>query len=251
MLDNVPVERIYKELIQILISDNPSHYIRENLEAIFQILPELKPMYQFEQHNKWHIYDVLEHTLKVLENTEPNIYLRLAALFHDIGKPRKFSIDENGVGHFYNHPEAGADIFEKIANRLKIDKKTKRVVKALIEKHDMTLSVKPDKIYTFIKENGIDFIPLLFALKRADNKGQNPELANPVLEQLDSLETLYNEYIMRFDNLKINGTKLQEMGFKSKKIKLVLDDVRKQIVTKQLSNTEEAITNYITKKFRV
>ena len=51
LLNGVAVERIYRELIQILISDKPSHYIRENISIFFEILPELKPMYQFEQKN--------------------------------------------------------------------------------------------------------------------------------------------------------------------------------------------------------
>lgn len=251
LLKNIPAERIYRELIQLLVTDNPAYYIRESKDVFFQIIPELKPMDKFEQHNKWHLYDVFEHTLKVLENTSKNIYLRLAALFHDIGKPEKFFTDDKGIGHFYGHPEAGAKIFDGISARLKMDNKTKKVVRLLIEKHDMTMSKKSDKIYAFIKEYGIDFIPLLFALKRADNKGQNPELANPVLEELSNIEQLYQEHILRFNNLQINGQKLLEMGVKSKKIKLVLEDIRKMVVTQRIENDEKTITEYINKKFKV
>ena len=70
LLKDVAVERIYRELIQILVTDNPSHYIRENKQILFEILPELKVMDGFEQHNPWHIYDVFEHTMVVLENTD-------------------------------------------------------------------------------------------------------------------------------------------------------------------------------------
>lgn len=251
LLKNIPAERIYRELIQLLVTDNPAYYIRESKDVFFQIIPELKPMDKFEQHNKWHLYDVFEHTLKVLENTPKNIYLRLAALFHDIGKPEKFFTDDEGIGHFYGHPEASAKIFDEISVRLKMDNKTKKVVRLLIEKHDMTMSKKSDKIYAFIKEYGIDFIPLLFALKRADNKGQNPELANPVLEELSNTEQLYQEHILRFNNLQINGQKLLEMGFKSKKIKLVLEDIRKMVVTQRIENDEKTITEYINKRFKV
>ncbi len=251
LLETIAVERIYSELIQLLITDNPAKYIRDNLEVIFTILPELKPMHNFEQKNPWHIYDVLEHTLKALESTEKNIFIRLAVLFHDIGKPKSFFTDKNGVGHFYGHPKISVEMFLEIAKRLKMDNKTKRVVTQLIEKHDVTLSAKPEKIYEFIKEFGIECIPLLFAVKRSDNKGQNPEMTQKVLEELDILEELYNEYILRFNNLQINSSKLIEMGYKSKKLKIVLEDVRKQIVTQQLGNTEQEITDYITKKFHV
>ena len=188
LLNGVAAERIYRELVQILITDKPSYYIRENLAIFFEILPELKPMHKFEQHNSWHIYDVLEHTLAVLDNTEKNIFLRFAALFHDSGKPSKFILDNQGIGHFYGHPEASEEIFEKVASRLKMDNKPRNLVSKLIRYHDNRLSRKPDKIREFLKKNGFEFTLLLFKLKRADNLGQNPEKVKHVLEELAETE---------------------------------------------------------------
>lgn len=250
LLDNVAAERIYRELIQFLVTDNPAQYIRDNIEVFFQILPELKTMYHFEQQNPWHIYDVLEHTLVVLENTPKNIYLRLAALFHDIGKPEKFFVGEDGKGHFYGHPETSAHIFDEISSRLKMDKKTKKMVRNLIEKHDMTLSRKPEKIYQFIKENGIDFVKLLFELKKADNKGQNPDLALPVLEDLTILEKIYNECILVISNLQLNTDKITSLGIAKKRVKLVFDDVTKQIIQGRINNSEDEILSYIERKYK-
>lgn len=250
LLDNVASERIYRELIQFLVTDNPAQYIRDNIEVFFQILPELKTMYRFEQQNPWHIYDVLEHTLVVLENTPKNIYLRLAAFFHDIGKPEKFFAGEDGKGHFYGHPEASALIFDKISSRLKMDKKTKKMVRDLIEKHDMTLSRKPEKIYQFIKENGVDFTKLLFELKRADNKGQNPVLAEPVLEDLTILERLYDEYILVISNLQLNAEKITSLGIAKKRLRIVFDDVTKKIIQGQINNSEDEILSYIERKYK-
>lgn len=251
LISGVTVERIYRELIQILIADNPSYYIKENISIIFEILPELKPMYHFNQKNPWHIYDVLEHTLMVLEHTEKNIFLRLAALFHDIGKPSKFFIDDKGIGHFYGHPEKSKEIFASIATRLKIDNKTKRIVSRLIQDHDVILSKKPDKIYEFLKKNGYDYTLLLFKLKRADNLSQNPEKATKVLEDLALTEELYKEYMLRFDNLQLNGSKLTELGYSGKRIKIILDDVTKLVVTKKLPNDEQIIIEYINRRHKI
>lgn len=251
LLKEVAVERIYRELIQLLITDNPSHYIRENKQVIFEILPELKPMNEFNQHNPWHIYDVFEHTLVALENTEKNIFLRFAVLFHDIGKPSKFFMDENGVGHFYGHQEKSAEMFNKIATRLKMDNKTKKLVSKLIHEHDNMLSKKPDKIYEFLKLNGFDYTILLFKLKRADNLGQNPVKVKPVLEDLAITEQIYKEYMLRFDNLQLNGSKLVELGYSGKRIKLILDDVSRMVVTNQLPNDEQKIMEYINRRHRI
>lgn len=251
LLDNVAVERIYRELVQILISETPANYIREYKDIFFEIIPELKSMDKFDQHNPWHIYDVFEHTMVVLENTEKNIFLRLAALFHDIGKPAKFFTDEKGVGHFYGHPSKSEEIFTSIATRLKMDKKTKKLVSQLIREHDMKLSVKPDKIYEFIKNNGFDYTLLLFALKRADNKGQNPILTKKVLEELDLTEELYKQYILRFKNLQLNSQKLIELGYSGKKIKIIIDDVTRMITTEKLPNEEQSIIEYISRRHRI
>lgn len=251
LLEEVAVERIYNELIKILISDKPAYYIRENLSIFFEILPDLKPMYQFDQKNPWHIYDVLEHTLVVLENTEKNIYLRLAALFHDIGKPSKFFTDKEGIGHFYGHPERSKEIFDSIANKLKIDRKTKKIVSKLIQDHDLILSKKPTKIYEFIQKNGFDYTLMLFKLKRADNLGQNPEKANSVIEELATTEELYKEQMLKIKNLQLNGTKLVKMGYSGQKIKIILDDVTKQVITNKLRNDEQFITEYINRRYRI
>ena len=248
-LNNIPTERIYRELIQLLTTDNPSHYIRENIEIFFQIIPEIKPMYKFEQQNKWHIYDILEHTLKVLENTPNNIYLRLAALFHDIGKPSKFFIGKDGYGHFYDHPKASEEIFKKIAQRLKMDNKTKDLVSKLIIQHDMKLPTNPEKIYEFLRLNGFDYTLMLFELKKADNLGQNPQLATKALEEVQELEKIYKSYILKFENLAINSEKILELGIKGKKIKLVIEDVKKKIIINNFPNTEEEIINYIKNQY--
>lgn len=250
LLDNVAAERIYRELIQILITDTPAKYIRDNIDIFFQILPELKPLQGFDQHNPWHIYDVLEHTLVVLENTPRNIFVRFAALFHDIGKPETFIVGEDGKGHFYGHPEVSAKIFDDISSRLKMDNKTKKIVRQLIEKHDMTLSKKPEKIYQFIKESGIDFTQLLFELKKADNKGQNPYLAFTVLKELEEIEKIYLGYIMVIENLQINREKINQLGIRGKKIKIIIDDVRKQILKRNIDNTEEDIISYIESNYK-
>ncbi len=251
LLSDVAVERIYRELIQILITDNPSHYLKENKQVIFEILPELKPTDGFEQHNSWHVYDVFEHTMVVLENTDRNIFLRLAALFHDIGKPSKFFKDDKGIGHFYGHPEKSEELFKSIATRLKMDNKTRDLVSALIRNHDMTLSTKSDKIYEFLKQYGFDYTLLLFSLKRADNLGQNLDRTKPVLEELSKTEELYKQHMLRFNNLQINSTKLQSLGYSKKRIRLIMNDVTKKVVTNELPNDEQSILEYISRRHKI
>lgn len=67
--------------------------------AVF--MPEIAPMFGFDQHSKYHDSDVWEHSLRAFAAVkEKNPPLRLAALLHDIGKPCSFTQDEDGTGHF-------------------------------------------------------------------------------------------------------------------------------------------------------
>ena len=83
------------KLFDILLNEQPSLYIKENEHDIFNLIPELKESVGFNQNNIWHIYDVYEHILHVVDNVSSNIILRLTALFHDIGKPFVYTEDEN------------------------------------------------------------------------------------------------------------------------------------------------------------
>ena len=99
-------------------------YLAVALRILAAVIPELLPMEGFDQHNFHHCYDVLVHTARAVEAVLPKKHLRLAALFHDIGKPSTFSMDENGVGHFYSHASKSRDMAEEILSRLKYDNKS-------------------------------------------------------------------------------------------------------------------------------
>ena len=104
-------------LFEILTLPKPSIFIREFEEEIFDLIPELEKSKGFKQNNDWHIYDVYNHTLNVVDNVPSDLNLRLAALFHDIGKPDTYTEDENGVGHFYGHWDKSKEKFLKFAKR--------------------------------------------------------------------------------------------------------------------------------------
>src|SRR5690606_26243215 len=104
-IQHVSKERIHDELNKILITPKPSDALIYLLETgmLFHIIPELIESVGFEQYNPNHDLDVFNHTILVLDNVEPILKTRLAALLHDIAKPRTFTKDEKGIGHFYGH----------------------------------------------------------------------------------------------------------------------------------------------------
>ena len=86
-----------EELFDILLKENASDILRIKEEELFALIPELRTCKYFNQNSDWHIYDVFEHILHVIDNVPANLVMRLTALFHDIGKPNVYTEDENGV----------------------------------------------------------------------------------------------------------------------------------------------------------
>lgn len=120
-IKSIAIERINEEFIKIIMSDQASNGLRimKDLGLLDELIPELSLAFGVEQ-NRHHIYDVFEHSVRALEaGAQRNFKLevRLAALFHDIGKPStKDGQGENST--FYNHDLVGAKMTKKILKRL-------------------------------------------------------------------------------------------------------------------------------------
>ena len=115
----------YNDLVQILLYNNMYNELKQKEQELFRLIPELQDCKGFNQNTKWHIYDVYEYILHVVSGVEFNIYLRLVALFHDIGKPLTYTEDNSGVGHFYEHWNKSSEIFKKYQNKFELSNEEK------------------------------------------------------------------------------------------------------------------------------
>ena len=184
----------YYDLINILISDNVYNLIKQNEKYIFDLIPELKVCKGFNQNNKWHIYDVYEHILHVISGTDKNKLLRLTALFHDIGKPLSYTIDENNIGHFYNHWNESINIYKKHQSKFELSKEENELIINLIFYHDVNIGkLKEEEIIKMLNNIGRNNMSLLFSLKRADLLAQSPNyhnLINNINNQEENIKKL-------------------------------------------------------------
>lgn len=177
-----------EELYKILLTDKPSDIFKNKEKELFSLIPEFKICKGFEQNNEWHIYDVYEHIMHVVDNVSANIILRLSALFHDLGKPSSYKEDENGIGHFRGHWEISQKLFDKFADEHNIDDIIRDRVSNLIYYHDVNLSKLSDDELKSIKDIfGKDGIKQLFELKRADLLAQNKKYYY-ILDEYKNLE---------------------------------------------------------------
>ena len=250
LLSHVSPERIYSELKGILMSPTPSVGIEMMLYtgALEVLLPELLPMAGFNQFSPYHDRNVFFHTMEVMDRTRAHLPLRLAALFHDAGKPHTFTMDDDGRGHFYDHEEESLRIADTVMERLKVDNKTRDMTLLLVGKHMTSLDMKkPVKIKRLIREFGKEDIHLFFEFKAADMAGKSTFASKH--DKLTSLKTavckiIDNEEALDVKELAISGRELIDMGYpKGPIIGEVLDILLQEILANASLNYREYLMN--------
>ncbi len=217
-LGEIAWERIREELNSIITCERASDGIRK-LQAcglMTYIIPELEIMVGFDQRNFRHDKDLFEHSLAVLDGVPAQIELRLAALLHDIGKPACFTVDENGVGHFYNHHQAGMDITRTILERLKYDHQTINGVARLVGAH-MTryAKLRNSSLKQLIKQVGRDNLDNLYELQKADIMGSAPPFDFSELDKMHQAidHILDTNQPLSIKDLTVKGTDLLAIGY--------------------------------------
>jgi len=245
----ISVERIREELDRILLSKNPSRGISMlfQLGIMKYVLPELMSMAVFNQFNPHHDKDVLGHTLEVLEHVPEKLHLRLAALFHDSGKPQTFTVDRNGVGHFYGHEERSVEIAGKALARLKYDNKTIQKVTKLISYHMVSTDMKNElKMKKLIPRLGQEKINDLIELKIADFVSK-PETSSKKLFDINAFRDRMTEIIQRKDpltikDLAVTGQDIMDLGIREgREVGEILNSLLDTVLKEPRLNDKETL----------
>ena len=178
-------ERIRDEFLKIIMSDRAADGVDllHKLGLLRFIVPELEENYGVSQ-NKHHIYDCYTHAIKALEYTAKkkfNMHVRLAALFHDIAKPR-VKVGEGVNSTFYNHEIVGAKMTFEILNRLKFPKKDVEKIVKLVRYHLFYYNVdevKESSVRRLVKNIGAENMEELLQVRQADRIGSGVPKAEP------------------------------------------------------------------------
>ena len=134
-------ERIFSEFKKMVTGGNAGVVVRGYIDVLGAVFPELLAMKGFQQHNEYHRYDVLEHCVRametVMDRAENRLHMKMAAHFHDVGKPLTYSEEDNGRGHFYGHASKGAEVAAEVMKDSELTRLwTERVV-TLVRYHDL------------------------------------------------------------------------------------------------------------------
>ena len=244
LLAFIAPERIQAELCLLLPGPAAEAVLRRHREVFAVFLPELAPMFDFDQCNRHHIYDVWEHTLHAFAAAPPELTLRLTLLLHDCGKPQTFWRDGQGEGHFYGHAAVSARLARQALARLRFERTLAERVERLIYLHDHDILPTEKAMLRWLRRVGEEDLRLLLQVKRADNRGQSPEYDRT--DQYDAAEAALDAVLAKAlcfsrGQLALRGGDLLRMGLSGPAVGQALDWLVDQVIDGALPNEREAL----------
>ena len=176
LVTTVSPERIGEEIGKLMTASAPSVglEILRTTGVLAHVWPELLEGVEVDQ-NEWHAYDVYRHNLATLDAAPAgDVTLRLAALLHDVGKPRTAAPRPDGRGNtFYQHEHVGAEMVRPMLARLRLPNDTVDTVAHLVRHHmyNADPDAQSNTLRRFVRRIGTDHLHRLFALRWADIAG--------------------------------------------------------------------------------
>ena len=253
LLKAISRERIREEFTKIIMSDKPMFGLNlsHKLGILQYILPELEEGIGIEQNGD-HIYPVWDHILRVAQYTADKkwpLHIRLAAILHDIAKPRtrRWS-DENKDWTFYGHEAVGERMADQILKRLKYPNKIIDAGKKLVKSHMFfsdTDKITLSAVRRIIVKVGQDLIWDLMKVREADRIGMGRPKANPY--RLRKYESMIEEALRQPTSvmmLKMDGKKLMKVTGEpaGPRIGFILHALLEEVLEDANLNTEEHLT---------
>ncbi|MBK6698181.1 MAG: HD domain-containing protein [Myxococcales bacterium] len=217
----VSAERVRDEWVKAMKAKRPSRAFEVMRETgiLGVSCPELLESYGVEQ-NRYHAFDVWGHAMACLDACEGDPVLRIAALLHDVGKPRSRAFsDKTNDYTFYDHDRIGAEIAEPIVKRLRFSNDEQTRIVSLVRHHLFHYDKWTDAaVRRWIRRVGPDRLEDLYAINRADVLGKGTPATEADLVALSGLR----EHVARLlaegaalsaKDLKISGHDLiKELG---------------------------------------
>jgi tRNA nucleotidyltransferase/poly(A) polymerase len=251
------------ELSKLLLGQEPAKALRlaRDTGVLAELLPEFAPALGFDQESRYHDLTVDEHTFAVIQAAADLGYplqVRLAALFHDLGKPLVAWRGSDGRLHYYakagfadrGHDQVGADLAADALLRLRYPNKLRQRVVRIVRRH-MFQTGKGDALRArrFLRRNGDELAFDLIAHKHADLLGKRGSGGEPPpQDEIDALlhfrEVVSEERSSphRLGDLAVDGNDLIRAGFTpGPQLGRILHDLLDAVVEEPELNTRELL----------
>ena len=248
VINNVAKERIRVELIKLLQGSAVERILCDYKDIFFTIIPDLKHLDGFEQNTPYHIYDIWNHTIKVVANVKNTPILRVTALLHDAGKPECFTTDNNGIAHFKGHPELSAEKAANILRNLRFSAKDIDIICKIILLHDLYPDGNKTTVAKYCSKYSPDIIKLTLELMSGDTEGKNPDYQESQYNSYRLAEKQIDEIIesglcLKLSELAVNGEDLRQLGFKGKEIGNTLNKLLDMVIEEKIANKKDVLIN--------
>lgn len=241
-------ERVRDEWVKTMKAKKPSRAFEVMRETgiLGVTCPELLEGVGMAQ-NRWHTYDVWRHGMECMDACIGDPVLRVAALLHDVGKPRSRAFSEKTSDWtFYDHDKIGAEIAEPICTRLRFSNEERERIVALVRHHLFHYDGWSDAaVRRWIRRVGKDRITDLYALNEADLRGKGTFTdadLGPLLALRGHVEKVLAEgAALSTRDLRVNGKDLMtELGLSPGRILGEILEHLLEIVTNDPDKNERA-----------
>jgi tRNA nucleotidyltransferase/poly(A) polymerase len=247
----VSAERVRDELDKIIASSQPSAAFRlmEKTGLLELLLPELTECRNIDQKG-YHRFDVLDHSFLACDYAAQKNYpmeVRLAALFHDIGKPDARQEDERGLWTFYQHEKYSGNMTEHIMTRFRYSnsqiERVCRLVRCHMFHYDDTWS--DGAVRRFIIRVGPENLDNIYRLRRADAYGMAgietpPTNLAALISRVDKV--MAGNQALSLKDLAVSGTDLIAAGVRpGKYMGIILHELLETVVDDPASNNRETL----------
>lgn len=245
LLKSISKERIFSELCKLICGKNAEKILLEFADVMAVAIPELEPMIGFDQMSKYHAYDVYTHTVKTLVKTDPNRITRLAALFHDCGKPSVCTFDGEHR-HFKGHDAAGKEICISALKNLKADNATVKCVSKLVGLHDTKIENAQKTVRKLLTLMSYEEFVMFADLHDADRRAHAKEFCVPKFTKEDLIavadSVIAENACFKMSDLAVNGRDLTDVGIApGKQMGLILKALLDLVVEQKCENDREKL----------
>lgn len=252
LINNVANERIRVELMKLLQGVAVERILTDFKEIIFEIIPDLRRLDGFAQNTPYHIYDIWNHTVKVVSNVKNTPVLRLAALLHDISKPDCFKSDSKGIAHFKGHPEQSSKMSVDILKGLRFSNKEIDIVSTIIKLHDMYPDGNKTSVAKYCSLYSPEILKLTLELMRGDTAGKNPAFQKKQYDSYDLAEKQIDEIVesnlcLKVSDLAVKGEDISNLGFKGRDIGETLNALLSMVIQEEIENNKGVLLDTATK----
>ena len=248
-------ERVYAELNKLLCGENVTAVLLEYLDILGVVLPEILPCVGFDQRNPHHCYDVWEHTARAVGAAPPTRVLRWTMLLHDLGKPKCFTQDANGIGHFYGHTAASAEMAEEIMARLRFEHALAQGVRAQLACFDEMFPPERAAVHSRMARYGRETMWNLLQTKLADNAAKAPDGLEQAQKPWREALLLYDELLAEnaccsLAELHIGGGELLAIGFSGRAVGQAKQRLLDEVASERLANEHGALVRRAERLYR-